>query len=87
MPIHPQHEKCEYMHFVGIKCETCSEITNCNDPIDNLPKGWIALVQYCGFKLFSSARNESLHFCSIQHLYDWTDKQRVQPVAEESVNV
>lgn len=71
------------MHFVGIKCETCSKLANTQDPIDNLPKGWIALVQYVGFKLFSTARNEAFHFCSWQCLYSWTRARESSENAED----
>ncbi len=71
------------MHFVGIKCETCSKLANTNDAIDNLPRGWIALVQYCGFKLFSSASNEALHFCSWKCLYVWTRERESSEVVEQ----
>jgi hypothetical protein len=63
------------MHFVGIKCEVCSELANTSDPIDNLPPRWIAIVQYVSFKLFTNARKEALHFCSMKCLCAWTREQ------------
>jgi len=69
------------MHFVGIKCEVCSKLANTNDPIDNLPQGWIALVQRAFF-IFSSKYHKDLHFCSFECLYSWTDKQREQAIPE-----
>ena len=57
------------MHFVGIKCETCSKLANTDDPIDNLPYGWIALVQKAEF--FSFGCHKDLRFCSWKCLYSW----------------
>lgn len=73
------------MHFVGIKCETCSALANTSDAIDNLPQGWIALVQRVKIIIFSTARQEALHFCSMACLCAWTREQEVKLVVEESM--
>lgn len=63
------------MHFVGIKCEICNALANTNDAVDNLPRGWIALVQHVKIIIFSTARQEALHFCSMRCLCSWTRGQ------------
>jgi hypothetical protein len=68
------------MHFVGIKCEMCIKLANTNDPIDDLPYGWIALVQKAPILSFS--RRKDLHFCSFACLYTWTDRKREQVALE-----
>lgn len=68
------------MHFNGIKCEVCNNIANTNDPIDNLPCGWIALVQRA--PILSFVRHRDMHFCSFGCLYSWT---RTKEEAEKEV--
>lgn len=61
------------MHFVGIKCEICNKLENTRNDIDNLPEGWLALVQRAPW--FSTARHTSLHFCSFECLRSWINKK------------
>lgn len=71
----------EDMHFVGIKCEVCGDLANCKDAIDDLPREWIALVQRARFGIFGTARQEALHFCSMECLCSWTREQAAKPRA------
>jgi hypothetical protein len=68
------------MHFIGIKCETCNKLANTKDSIDDLPNGWIALVQRAT-NFFSTSRQEALHFCSMACLRAWVREQDAQPKA------
>lgn len=68
------------MHFVGIKCEVCSDLANCKDSINDLPKGWTALVRR-EFTLSIYSRIETLHFCSLECLCSWTREQSAKPRA------
>lgn len=67
------------MHFVGIKCEVCSDLANTRDPIDDLPSGWLALVKRA--PLFHPGRHQDLHFCSLECLCSWTREQAAKPRA------
>lgn len=86
MSILSKHEiRVDVCILLVYKCEICSNLANTNDPIDNLPPGWIALVQKAPFLSFVSRKD--LHFCSWQCLYTWTREQEARSVVEERTNV
>jgi hypothetical protein len=76
-------DRCS-MHFVGIKCEVCNALTNCKDSIDDLPKGWIALVQRAHSLYFRSNSKEALHFCCMKCLCAWVGEQEQAAPANEA---
>lgn len=69
------------MYFNGIKCEVCNALANAKDDIDDLPQGWMALVERAPFLLLSAGRHKSLHFCSMECLCSWTREQAAKPRA------
>jgi hypothetical protein len=63
------------MHYIGVKCDICSNIANAEDSIEDVPRGWLAVVPHYSCGLFTNARKEALHFCSFKCLQTWTEKQ------------
>lgn len=70
-------EKSMYVH--GIQCDTCKNIHN-DDRVSmsNLPSGWVALAR---------DNEDTLHFCSVSHLYQWSLNTLNQPNLGEGEKV